>query len=71
MSTPLVIVRGAGSALVLTQDEGGALPHVVHWGTDLPDAVLGDLAHLTGAPVDPSNRVCRLAPTATSCTARW
>jgi alpha-galactosidase len=51
MSTPLVIVRGAGSALVLTQDEGGALPHVVHWGTDLPDAVLGDLAHLTGAPV--------------------
>ena len=43
MSTPLVIVRGAGSALVLTQDEGGALPHVVHWGTDLPDAVLGDL----------------------------
>ena len=51
MSTPLVIVRGAGSALVLTQGEGGALPHVVHWGTDLPDAVLGDLAHLTGAPV--------------------
>ena len=51
MSTPLVIVRGAGSALVLTQDEGGALPHVVHWGTDLPDAVLGDLTHLTGAPV--------------------
>lgn len=51
MSTPLVIIRGAGSALVLTQDEGGALPHVVHWGTDLPDAVLGDLAQLTGAPV--------------------
>ncbi len=51
MSTPLVVIRGAGSALVLAQDEGGALPHVLHWGTDLPDAVLGDLTHLTGAPV--------------------
>jgi alpha-galactosidase len=51
MSTTLLTLRGGGCALVLATDGGGGLPHVLHWGADIPDAAAADLAHLTGAPV--------------------
>jgi alpha-galactosidase len=50
MTADTVILRGAGSALVLTQPDSG-LPTVVHWGPDLPDAAVPDLPLLTGRPV--------------------
>jgi hypothetical protein len=51
MTATTIVLRGGGSALVLAKDGGGGLPHVLHWGADIPDAVASDLALLTGAPV--------------------
>ncbi len=50
MSSELTVLHGGGSALVLVQ-EGRGLPWVAHWGADLPDAVLADLAPVTSTPV--------------------
>ncbi|EAP97348.1 alpha-galactosidase [Janibacter sp. HTCC2649] len=50
MTSILTVLRGGGTALALAQ-VGDALPHVVHWGSDLPDAALADLELLTDPPV--------------------
>jgi alpha-galactosidase len=50
MSDTTRTLRGGGSALVLAQ-AGTGLPHVLHWGPDLPDAAVADLALLTARPV--------------------
>ncbi|MEO7268638.1 MAG: alpha-galactosidase [Knoellia sp.] len=50
MTSTLTVLRGGGAALALAQI-GDELPHVVHWGSDLPDAALTDLELLTGPPV--------------------
>jgi alpha-galactosidase len=50
MTPVTATLRGGGSALVLVQD-GGGLPWVAHWGSDLPDAAAADLAHVTSPPV--------------------
>ena len=50
MTPAVAVIRGGGSALVLAEDERG-LPHVLHWGADLPDAAAADLVRLTGRPV--------------------
>jgi alpha-galactosidase len=51
MTPTIVVLRGGGAAFVLRQD-GENLPHIVHWGTDLPDAALADaLAVAADRPV--------------------
>ena len=50
MTPTHTVLRGGGVALVLAQD-GAGLPFVLHWGADLPDAAVADLALLTGPPV--------------------
>lgn len=50
MTPTHTVLRGGGTALVLAQ-EGDGLPHVLHWGADLPDAGVVDLALVTGPPV--------------------
>ncbi len=50
MSRALHVVRGGGTALVLAESDD-ALPSVLHWGPDLPDAAAADLALVTAAPV--------------------
>ncbi|KRE43845.1 alpha-galactosidase [Knoellia sp. Soil729] len=50
MTSSVTVLRGGRVALVLAQS-GDALPHVLHWGADLPDAAVGDLAVVTGRPV--------------------
>ncbi|RKS08900.1 alpha-galactosidase [Nocardiopsis sp. Huas11] len=47
MSERTVELRAAGTALVLAVPDTG-LPHVLHWGADLPDA--GGLAHASVPP---------------------
>ena len=44
------VIRGGGTALVLAQGNDG-LPSVLHWGADLPDAAIADLALATSRPV--------------------
>lgn len=44
------VLRGGGAALVLVQ-EGHRLPAVLHWGADLPDDAVADLALLRRGPV--------------------
>ncbi|MGB7817247.1 MAG: alpha-galactosidase [Ornithinibacter sp.] len=46
----LTVLHGGGSALALVQD-GTALPWVAHWGADLPDCDLAELAAVTSTPV--------------------
>ncbi|HET9020599.1 MAG TPA: alpha-galactosidase [Ornithinibacter sp.] len=55
MTDDTVTLRGGGSALVLAHADGG-LPSVLHWGPDLPDGAVSDLALLTGRPV-PHNQL--------------
>ncbi len=53
MSPATTVLRGAGTALVLAQ-AGDGLPSVLHWGPDLPDAAVADLALVT-TPAVPHN----------------
>ncbi len=46
MNPATTVLRGAGTALVLAQ-VGDRLPSVLHWGPDLPDAAVADLALVT------------------------
>ncbi len=50
MTVPTTTLRSAGTCLVVELPEG-ALPRVLHWGVDLPDAVVGQLAGVMGRPV--------------------
>lgn len=51
MTAP-VALRGGGALLVLAPDEEGAgLPAVLHWGADLPDDALAELALVARGPV--------------------
>ena len=50
MSETTTVLRGGGACLVMVQD-GDALPAVLHWGADLDDADVADLAALRDRPV--------------------
>ncbi|MFL6153545.1 MAG: alpha-galactosidase [Ornithinibacter sp.] len=50
MSPATTVLRGAGTAVVLAQS-GDGLPSVLHWGPDLPDAAVADLALVTSSAV--------------------
>ena len=50
MTVPTTTLRSAGTCLVVELPEG-ALPRVLHWGVDLPDAAVGQLAGVVGGPV--------------------
>ena len=50
MSPTHVVLRGGGTALVLSEHEGGP-PSVLHWGADLPDAATDDLPAVLTGPV--------------------
>ncbi|WP_457252616.1 alpha-galactosidase [Pedococcus sp. P5_B7] len=50
MTSPTATLRSAGTCLVL-DTSGGGLPRVLHWGADLPDAVVAELAGIVVGPV--------------------
>lgn len=50
MTSQTVTLRSAGTCLVL-ETSGGGLPRVLHWGADLPDAVVAELPGIVVGPV--------------------
>ena len=40
MTARLTVLRGGGACLVLAQARAEALPVILHWGEDLPDAAV-------------------------------
>ena len=53
MTSQTATLRSAGSCLVLDLS-GDGLPTVLHWGADLPEAVVAELPGLVVGPV-PNN----------------
>ena len=50
MTRTHAVLRGGGTALVLAGNQDG-LPSVLHWGADLPDDAVSQLATAIGGPV--------------------